>query len=199
VEIDHLSIDWEEMTLCLYAFTDNLLRKKYWFRKATDGSFIKGKEVHDYVADGLERYLSEPEKYDASKGSLADYIKFNIIRGMVSNDVTSAENETSVDLFTGEQENEESYSTYIEALLPFAAALIDEQMDYDLVVEYMEREAKGDSIVEEILLGLEMGLKRREIIEETGMSAQVYDNGMKRLNTIFKKTVSQFNLENSHS
>lgn len=153
--------------------------------------------MHDYVADGLERYLTDPDKYDASKGSLTDYIKFNIIRTLVGNDSTSAENKTSIDLFINEPEQDESYSTYLEGLLPFTAALIDEQLDYDLIISYIENESKGDSEVEEILLGLEMGLKRREIIEEAGMSAQAYDNGMKRLNTILKNTVIQFNLEKS--
>lgn len=196
---DPSEIDWDELYLCLYAFTDKLLKKKRWFRRIEDGSTIKGKQVHDYVSDGIEQYLTCPEKHKPAKGSLSDYIKFNIIRTLVRNDVVSAENRSSFDLFAGSDDEEYADYGYVESLLPYTKALIDEQLDYDAVIAYIEKQAEDDNVVEEILLGLTMNLKRREIIEEFQMKASDYDNGKRRLDTILKNTISHFNLENAKS
>lgn len=192
-------IDWDEIYLCLYAFAHKLLKKKRWFRSAGDGSSIKGKQVHDYAADAVEQYLKNPEKHNPAKGSLSDYLKFNIIRTLVGNDAVSAENTTTIDLFAGKDDEEYADYGYVESLLPFTKALIDEQLDYDAVIYYIEQQAAGDNVVEEILLGLTMELKRREIIEEFQMEAKEYDNGKRRLDTILKNAISHFNLENVSS
>lgn len=194
METDHPSPDWDEILLCLYTFTHKLLKAKSFFRKTTDGSFLKGKQVDDYVMDGVERYLSEPDKHDASLGSLTDYIKYNIIRGMISNDVHCAENKTGLDLFANDLGNDESYENYVEAMLPVTVALIDEQMDYNTIMKYIEEKSAKDEAIQEILAGLELGMKRREIVEETGMTTQAYDNGMKRLNTLIKSAIIHFGL-----
>lgn len=196
---DPSDIDWDDLYLCLYAFTDKLLKKKRWFRREEDGSSIKGKQVHDYVTDALEQYLNNPEKHNPAKGSLPDYIKFNIIRTLVRKDAVSAENQTNIDLFAGNDDEEYADYGYIESLLPYTKALIDEQLDCDTVIDYIEQQAAGDSIVEEILLGLNTNMKRREIIEEFEIEAKDYDNGKRRLDTIIKNAARHFNLENTRS
>lgn len=193
---EHDDINWEDLYECLYAFTDKLLKKKKWFRKSTDGSSVKGKQVHDYVTDGLERYFTNPEKFDATKGSLADYIKYNIIRTLVGNDSTSSENTSSIDIFAGPlYDEEEDGSNYLDAMLPYASALFDQQIDYDAVMDHIESEIKGHDFVEEIFLGISAGMKRREIIEEFNMSPRDFDNGNRRLSTIIKNTAKKFNLK----
>jgi hypothetical protein len=188
--------DWDKLYLCLYAYTDGLLRKRRWFRKTEDGSTIKGKQVHDYVSDGIERYLTAPEKYDPSKGALDEYIKFNIIRGIVSNDFTSAENKTSLDVLAFvSEEDADTGADYQETILPYVVALIEQQMDYDRIMPCIEEEVKGDAVVENVLLGITMDLKRREIMEEFEMSEQEYANGIRRLNTIQKNIAKKFHLE----
>ena len=113
---------------------------------------------------------------------------------MVSNDITCSENKTGLDVFADDLSSDESYENYLEALLPVTVALIDEQMDYDTVMKYIEEKSANDETIQEILLGLEMGMKRREIVEEIGMTTQAYDNGMKRLNTLIKSAINHFNL-----
>lgn len=193
---EHNDIDWGDLYECLYAFTDRLLKRKHWFRKSSDGSFIKGKQVHDYVTDGIERYLSEPDKFNPTKGSLADYIKFNIIRTLVGNDSISAENKTSLDVLAfAPDEDDDNDSSYLDSMLPYASALFDQQLDYDTIMSHIENEVKGDADVENIYIGISAGLKRREIIEEFNMSTKEFDNGHRRLNTILKNTALKFNLK----
>ena len=193
---EHDNIDWEDLIERLYAFTHKLLKSKSWFRNATDGSFIKGKEVHDYVSEGIERFINEPEKFDSTKGSLADYIKYNIIRTLVGNDAKSSENKTNVDAFAEKYNDEgESDSNYLDLMLPHAEAFFDQQLDYETIMSYVENEVKGVPIVEEIFLGISDGMKRREIIQEFEMNPQDYDNGFRRLNTVLKNTALKFNLK----
>ncbi|RAK61995.1 hypothetical protein [Hymenobacter edaphi] len=190
---------WGELYQCLFTFTHKLLKKKHWFRGTSDGSSIKGKEVHDYVDDALALYFANPEKHDPKKGSLADYINFNIIRTLVRNDAVSAENRKTLDLFVDNPDEEEAGSTYLESMLSYTEALIDQQMDYDAVIAYIEQQAQDDSVVESILLGLNMDLKRREIMKEFNIEAREYDNGKRRLETILKNTASKFQIQNSTS
>lgn len=187
---------WGELYKCVFSFAHKLLKKKHWFRGTGDGSSIKGKEVHDYVNDALAQYFANPEKHDPAKGSLADYINFNIIRTLVRNDAVSAENRKTSDLFANSAEDEESGSTYLELMLPYTEALVDQQMDYDMVIAYIEQQAQGDSVVEYILLGLNTDLKRREIMKEFNIEVREYDNGKRRLDTILKNAASKFQIQN---
>jgi len=61
---------------------------------------------------------------------------------------------------------------------------------------FIEKEAKGDKIAEDIVLGICFnGLKRREVIEEFNMSDKEFDNGMRRLKTILNRAVKRFDLK----
>jgi len=189
-------IDWDSLYTCLYAFVDKLLKKQRWFRKTDDGSAVKGKQVHDYVSDGIERYLTSPEKHDPARGKLEDYIKYNIIRGMVSNDADLAENKKNLDVFTVKHNDDTNdVADYQEAMLPFVEALVDQQLDYDLIMPYIEEQVKDDAAVENVFLGITMNLKRRDIMEEFQMSEQEYDNAVRRLSTIQKNIAKKFYLE----
>lgn len=98
-------------------------------------------------------------------------------------------------LANGPYEDGENSSGYLDSMLPYVAALFDQQLDYDMIVTHIENEVKGDADVENIYIGISAGLKRREIIEEFDMSAKGFDNGQRRLNTILKNTVLKFSLK----
>src|SRR5665213_911546 len=107
------AINWDDLYLQLYAYTDHLLKARSWFRKDKTDSYLKGKQVHDYIQDAIEKYLLEPEKYDPSSGrSLVTYLKWHIIRSAVGNDVRSPENQTSSDILSSdstESNDEDSF------------------------------------------------------------------------------------------
>lgn len=197
--IDNTTIDWEEVILKLQSFTRSWVNGKGWFRGGKTTNLLKGKEIEDYIFDAIEKYLRNSEKHDPSKGSLIDYLKYNLIRSMVSNDLVSAENQTSKDVFSiadDKEQNEEDSGSYLDSILPHAEVYFDQEIDYNEVMKYIESEALGDPIVEEIYLGIcSYGLKRREIIEEFKMNEKDYDNGMRRLNTIRNKAAKIFNIK----
>lgn len=192
-----IDIDWEEVLLKLQCYARSLINGKQWFRGNKTTVFLKGKEIEDYVFSAIEKYLRNPEKFDPQKGSLINYLQYNLIRSMVGNDIRSRENKTSMDVFTtaDNTEPEENSCSYLDSIMPCADAFFDQEIDYNEIMSYIEAETKGDKIVEEIFLGLfHFDLKRREIIEEFSMTEKEYDNGMRRLNTIRNKTADKYKL-----
>lgn len=187
-------INWEEVIVKLEAYTRSLLKKQRWFRSGSIDTFLKGKEMRDYVYEAIGRYLENPGKYDASKGDLVAYLKWNLIRSLVSNDVTSEENKTTRDVFAYSEQNEEDDNTpYLDRILPSIQPMFEDTLDYNSIKEYIETEIQGDTVVEEIFLGIySSGMKRREIIEEFEMSENDYNNGNRRLQTIIRQATTIF-------
>lgn len=187
-------VDWKDLYRRLYAFTDHLLKSKEWFRGPRTSSYLKGKEVHDYVSEAIEKYLRNPEKYHSNRGHLINYLKFNVIRTLVGNDVRSSENTTTLDVFCNVDKTDDA--NYLDLILPILEVYFDEELDYDLIMSHIEDEVKNDKIVEELFLGVCCdGLSRREVVKEFEMSEKDYDNGIRRLNTILIKVAEKFNLK----
>ncbi|AZI24163.1 hypothetical protein EA772_01925 [Pedobacter sp. G11] len=189
------TINWDELYLQLFAYTDSLLKANTWFRKGKIDSFLEGKQVHDYVSAAIEKFLSEPYKYDPAKRSLVGYLKVHIIRSLVSNDVNKAENKTTSDLDFINNDEDGDELNIMEALLPYVDAYFDQQIDHDKILNDIKEEIKSDEIVKKIFEAhCQNGLLRREILMEYNMDANAFDNGMKRLKTVLKKTAKKYDL-----
>lgn len=191
------TIKWNDVYLQLYAYTDQLLKASPWFKKGETDSYLKGKQVHDYIADAIEKHLKAPEKYDPSSGrSLVNYLKIHIIRSLVGNDVKSEENKTSSDILSIEQTDDENeHFVNVEALLPFASALFDQEIDYKNILKEIENELEDDDIAKLIFREVRCnGLNRRDVLEEQNMKESEYDNGMKRLRTVLKNIAKKYDL-----
>lgn len=191
------SIDWEDVIPCLQSYTRSLVKGKGWFRGETT-TFLKGQEIDDYVFEAIGRYLRNPEKFNPERGTLKNYLRYNLIQSLVSNDLVSAENRTSSDVFASENKNEgeEDSAPYLDSILPHATVFFDQEIDFKEVMSYIESETKGDVIVENIFLGISgYGLKRAEIIKEFNMTPLEFDNGMRRLITIRNKAAKKFDIK----
>lgn len=194
-------IDWEPLLPRLHALARSLVKTKKWFREGSD-SFSKGQKVEDYVYEGISRYLTHPEKFRVSVESsdftdkLVDYIGYNIIRSLISNDIRSAENRTSNEEFRPEEDENDESTSYQDAKLPLLNAYFDEQIDYDTIMREIQDAVKDDPNVEAIFFGLSDGMKRRDIIKEFSIPENEYNNGKRRLDTILKNIATKFNLQN---
>jgi hypothetical protein len=192
------TIDWEEIYLKLYAYTDHLLKSYHWFRKER-AVFVAGKQVDDYIYEAIERYLRHPQNYNSSSGrSLISYLKRHIIRTLVGNDARGSENRLNVDLHLytrpgGEDEGDDDQAT--DGLLPFAEALFDDQIDFGTIISEIRELVKNDVGASIIFEGRCEGMKRREIMEAENLEDTVYDNAMKRLGTVLKNTAIKYDLK----
>lgn len=193
------SIDWEEIYLSLYAYTYKLVKGHRWFRGKKTASYVAGNTVEDYVYEAIGRYLENPEKYDPASGTLLNYLKLNLIRSLVSNDVRSAENKVTSNVFAiadEKGEEGEDSGSYLDSVLPYAEAFFDEQVDYESIMKEIEREIAGKPILENIYLGVRSyGMERREVIKEFRMTESDYDNGIRRLTTILNNIAKKYNVE----
>jgi len=190
--------EWEEILLRLQSYTRKLVKEKSWFRGDGTATFLSGKEIDDYVFEAIGRHLKNPEKHDPSKRSLIEYLKKHVIRSLVSNDLVSAENKTSSNLFAYENENEDEDDSapFLDFILPHAEVFFDQEIDFKEIMCYIESEVKGDTIVENIFLGISgYGLKRAEIMEEFNMTPVEFDNGMRRLITIRGKAAKKYDIK----
>lgn len=190
--------EWEDIILRLQSYTRKLVKEKGWFRGEKAGIFLSGKEIDDYVFEAIGRYLKNPEKHNPTKRSLVEYLKKHIIRSLVNNDLVSAENQTSIDVFAYEKgsEDENDSASFLDSILPHAEAFFDEEIDFKEIMSYIESEVKGDTIAENIFFGISgYGLKRAEIMEEFGMTPVEYDNGMRRLITIRNKAAKEYDIK----
>jgi len=191
-------INWEDIYVQLYAYTDQLLKAYSWFRKGKTDSYLKGKQVHDYVAEAIEKYLRAPEKYDPSSGrSLVTYLKWHIIRSSVGNDVRSPENVTSSTLLSADDSvDDDDHFCNIEAFLPFVAASFDQQADYKKILTDIEHELQDDEMAKLIFEEVRCnGMDRRDVIKKHEVTDKDFDNGMKRMKTILKKIAKRYSYE----
>jgi hypothetical protein len=189
-------IDWGDVFPRLYAYAHYLLEKFVWFRGAGTDVYLEGKTVDDYVYDAIEQYLLNPGKYDPSTGrSLTNYIKYHILLTLIGNDARSQENRRGVVPVPGTSDEEEGdYSDNI--LLGVSEALFDQEIDLDKVIADIEKELRSDDIAERIFIGLRLlGYSRKDLIKQTGLSSDEFDNGMRRLNTVLKNTAKKFQLK----
>jgi len=188
--------DWEDMLPKLIAFTRKYTSDRNWFRGGGTPTFLAGKEVEDYVYEAITRYLEDKSKYKKTKGTLMAFLKLNVIRSMVANDLRKSENKLTDDVFglsfRGD-EGDGNELSYEEVILPCTEPLFVDDVDYHNVKDYINEQIKGDTAAENIFLGYEYSLKRREIIEEFEMSDSDYDNGFRRLKTAISNASYFFN------
>lgn len=188
--------EWKDIIIRLTAFTRSWVRGKPWFRGEKTTTFLMGKEVEDYVFAAIGRYLEHPEKFDPEQGELLEYLKYNLVRSFIANDLRKKENNQTDDIFAEDNDDndEENASSYSERLLPYTAALFPDDIDYNAIKEYIEKEVQGDVDAENIFLGIyTYGMKRRKVIEEFTMTGVVYDNAMRRLTTVINRAAAHFN------
>lgn len=190
-------IDWEEIYIQLFAYTDQLLKTYSWFRKDKPDSYLKGKQIEDYVQDAIEKYLLEPEKYDPSSGrSLVTYLKWHIIRSSVGNDARSPENKTSMPVLSGDNSaDDDDPFCNIESFLPFVKPAFDENIDYKEILKQIHNDLQGDEMAQIIFEEVRCrGMDRREVIKKHSIEDKDFDNGMKRMNRVLKKVAQKYKL-----
>jgi hypothetical protein len=174
--IPQTDAEWLPIIDALQTYTRQLAQGKQWFRGKQTEVYLKGKEINDYVYEAIGRLLQHPEKFDAAKGSLIEYLQLNLIRGLVANDIRNAENKTSAEVFG-------------------KADQLAEANDYDQVMKFLEEKVKDDPDVEKLFYGFSLGMKRESILEEFNMSERDYMNAYRRYKTVKKQAITQFDLK----
>lgn len=132
---------------------------------------IKGYSAEEIAMEAIEKVYMGEWKWDPKKSLLLDYLKYHVIRGLVSNLRKSSEFQS-----TDEKESSEIY-------------WISEQNGDDIIdsisrnqiLDLLRQEISSDEQVCIVFEELMSGFKRSEICEKYNWEKKVYDNASRRL------------------
>lgn len=175
---------WIEIINILRAFAEDQISIYTWFRGVN--SLPQGYTADDFTQEAIFRYLENPTTYNSSRGKFQSFLKYYVLRRLVSNLSVLAENQLGLDIYQSDLNDDDEDVNY-EDYLPGTTSDITSEIDYNSYVDLIIERINGETILENIFEGIFINnLKRREICEQYDLSEQNYDNGLRRLNTIIK-------------
>jgi hypothetical protein len=175
---------WEEIIVKLYAYAEDQINQYSWYRKKH--ALPAGYQAKDFVQEAVLTYIEQPVLYNPSKGKFLSFLKFYILRRLVYNLTTRAENRENRDIFRLDSVDGDGVQQY-ENYLPLELLTVEDEIDFEKINDMVIEQIDGDKDLEKIFEGVYINnLKRSDVCTEYGLTTQQYDNGIKRLGTIFK-------------
>jgi hypothetical protein len=179
-------INWSDIILQLTAFTQYLINidKGDWCKGPLN--LPKGLQAKDLAMEAIMEFLENSDKFDSKRNeSLINYLRFNIVRRLVSNLKKSKENLTTLSSFNEENDSDdiEIFEKYkSNSSREFYELFIIEGIDVDKMIGEIEQEIKNDVEMSMIFNALVYdNSQRHEICADLGINPAQYDNILKRL------------------
>ncbi len=187
-----------------------LLRNLYAFSRAQYSKLYrsevndKGKSFKDYVIDAVEKYLRNPDKYDAVKAPLEYYLKYHLIWQALHNDLPiHLKKEYALQRQLTTEQAEMIHRTPNPEIIfdpdeveVVVATLSDH--DRKLLFAEIEKGIEGDQVVEQIYLAVaheKYNLSdREEICQDFSIIKNDFDNGRRRFITVLKRVFKKLQL-----
>lgn len=135
---------------------------------------LKGYTPKEIVMQAIEKVYTGEWKWNPSKSNLITYLKYHVIKGLISNLIRSEE------VKTGSQDE------ILEINMPLSNEDIIDNLSAKQVIEYIVENLQGDEDAIIIFNGLCDGLKRGDICDVNSWKKGRFDNAMKRLKTQLK-------------
>jgi hypothetical protein len=165
----------------------------------------KMKSSEDYVHEALMWHHKNPETFNPHRGSLENYLKFYVIRRLISNDFPASIRKQRKESFgtqAGEKLKDVHIIEYPDDQLSeqgWEGARIDE-LDDALIFKAMEDELANDDTAYLIYIAVFHDnfkfSERAEICEECQIEGAEFDKAKKRLLTIMKRVFKDLKLIN---
>lgn len=158
--------NWEDIIIRLTDFASKQL--KFW--NLINEKKTKGLLAEDIAMDTIEKVIKGEWNWDPEKSDLLDYLKFHVVRGLVSNLAKSKKIKLNSNFdITDLRGIKDSVYT------------VESEINANEVLNHLQKIIKGNEIEEKILEGIINGLKKNEIINEYKMTKEDYNNGYKRV------------------
>lgn len=138
---------------------------------------LKGYSAQEIAMEAIEKIYLGEWQWDPEKSKFLDYLKFHVIRGLVSNLAKSSEFKS-----THEIDSSELY----EVAQQESDGII-ESMNQAQIIEILRQEISSDEQARIVFEELLIGLKRSEICEKYNWEKKVYDNASRRLGGFISK------------
>ncbi len=176
------NIDWKPVILVLSAYAYSLLGEKKFSNRRENLAY-------EFAMESITRYLENPEKFDPSRNpDLIYFLKFNLLRRLVSNFKELSYVKTRIDLDTIQKDNddESNYNSLEE--LYFYENSVPEEIDISDFVAKVEQKLTKDPDLKDIFTELYYrNSKRSEICDDLLISLQEYNNRLRRLKRFIDK------------
>ena len=163
--------DWEYIIkdLTYYAYS----RFKFWNLLYEKG--IKGYSPEEIAYEAIEAVLSGTWNWNPKKADLLSYLKFHVVRGMISNLARNEEVKTSNPIDILEVVDYDSnYSA-------------EENFNAGQVLEIIKNSQDKETILYELFILINEGAKRKDICEELEITHKEYNNLIRKLKSRLEK------------
>jgi hypothetical protein len=197
-QIDFDSPEWRVLIRNLYAYAAVQFRQ--YHKKETNE---RGKSIHDYVSEAIEKHINGKDKFDESRSSLDYYsllehhLKKNIIRRLISNDLLPHTKRQYA-----QKKKEVVVETNLIPVPPKPKPRSTEpsglgNYDTEILFDEISKRASGDHVVEQIILAIWLGgfelSNRLAICNEYNITQAEFDKGKRRFMTILGHVFKKLN------
>lgn len=168
-------VEWEKVIPALMAFAYSLLGNKKFTNR-------RDQLAYDFAMETIIRYLENKDKFDPSRNpDLINYLKYNILRQLISNFENSASVRRRVVLENTDNEKEHNNEYLLEQLFN-EDKYIENNIDEKIFIQKMERKLKDKLELKEIFdLLYYKDSKRAEICKDLDIPLREFDNRYRRL------------------
>lgn len=156
--------DWPNLIkeLTLYANA----RFKFWGLFTEKG--INGYSPEEIAYEAIELVFTGVWKWNPSKSDLRNYLKYNVVKGLVAN-------------LANKKEVKMAVSDEIELLVVSDGSAIQDDLNIKQVTTFIKQDLGTDELLNQIFSSLMEGMKRAEICEELDLQVNTYNNAIRRL------------------
>ena len=168
-------VEWERVIPVLMAFAYSLLGNKKFTNR-------RDQLAYDFVMETITKYLENKDKFNPSRNpDLINYLKYNILRQLISNFENSAGIRKRVIFEKTNDENETNSEFSLEHLYE-EDKYIENNIDEKVFVKKMEQKLNNKSDLKEIFdLLYYKDSKRAEICSDLDIPLSEFDNRYRRL------------------
>ena len=168
-------VEWEKVIPVLMAFAYSLLGNKKFTNR-------RDQLASDFAMETITKYLENKDKFDPCRNpDLINYLKYNILRRLISNFENSAGVRKRVVLENTDKENKPNNEYSLEHLYK-EDKYIENNIDEKIFVQKMERKLKNKPELKEIFdLLYYQDSKRAEICIDLDIPLSEFDNRYRRL------------------
>ena len=175
IKSNYDKVEWERVIPVLMAFAYSLLGNKKFTNR-------RDQLAYDFAMETITKYLENKGKFNPSRNpDLINYLKYNILRQLISNFENSAGIRKRVILENTNDENETNSEYSLEHLYK-EDKYIENNIDEKIFVQKMEQKLKNDTDLKEIFdLLYYKDSKRAEICSDLDIPLREFDNRYRRL------------------
>jgi len=168
-------VEWEKVIPVLMAFAYSLLGNKKFTNR-------REQLAYDFAMETITKYLENKDKFDPSRNpDLINYLKYNILRQLISNFENSASVRKRVVLEKTDDDKEYNNEYSLDHLYN-EDKYIENNIDEKIFVQKMERKLKGKADLKEVFdLLYYKDSKRAEICRDLNIQLSEFDNRYRRL------------------